>query len=115
MDDCIFCKISRGQIPSKKIYENDNFFSIFDVSPKVKGHTLIISKKHFYNTLDLPNSLDGEMLDCIKKTFFILKKDFGAEGFNLVGNNFEVAGQVVNHFHMHIIPRKDKDGFKIGF
>lgn len=110
MKDCIFCKISQGEIKSDKLYANDNFFSILDISPKVQGHALIISKKHFYNTLDLPNSIDGELLDCVKKTFFIVKDRFGAEGFNIQINNFGVAGQIVNHFHLHLIPRKKGDG-----
>ena len=111
--DCIFCKISRGEIPSEKIFENENFFSVFDINPKVRGHCLIISKKHFENVLDTPISLGSELLDCIKKTSLKILKDYGSSGFNLVQNNFESAGQVVKHFHIHLIPRKDKDCFKI--
>lgn len=113
MDDCIFCKIASEEVDSKKIYENDNFFSIFDVAPQVEGHALVISKKHFENSLDLPSTLGPELLDCIKKTFFILQKDFGVEGFNLVNNNFEVAGQMVKHVHFHILPRKNNDGYSL--
>jgi len=111
--NCVFCDISSGKIPSKRIYENDNFFSILDLSPQVKGHALVISKKHFENILDLPSSISSELLDCVKKTFFILNKDFKAEGFNLVSNNFEVAGQVIKHVHFHILPRKNGDGYSL--
>jgi len=111
--DCIFCKISRGEIPSEKIFENENFFSIFDISPKVKGHCLIISKKHFENSLDMPASLGSEFLDCVKKTSLKILKEYECSGFNLIQNNFESAGQVVKHFHAHILPRKNDDGFKI--
>ncbi len=107
---CIFCKFVKGEISCEKIYENDNFFSVLDVNPKVKGHSLIIPKKHFKTCLDLPSSLGIELLDCIKKTSLKLIKDFNADGFNIINNNFKSAGQVVNHFHFHILPRKDGDG-----
>ena len=109
-EDCIFCKIANGDIPVKRIYENDNFFSIPDANPQVKGHTLVISKKHFETTLDLPDSLGAELLDCIKKTSLILVKKYNAEGFNVLNNSFEVAGQIVKHVHFHIFPRKKNDG-----
>jgi len=112
-EDCIFCKIANGKIPSKKIYENDNFFSIFDANPIVKGHSLVISKKHFENFLDMPNSLGTELLDCIKNTSMKVIKENNSEGFNLVNNNSESAGQVVKHVHFHIIPRKKGDGISI--
>jgi histidine triad (HIT) family protein len=107
--DCIFCKIANGEIPSKKIYENDNFFSVPDANPVVKGHTLVISKNHFENILDMPISLGKEFLDCIKKTSVIIMKQENADGFNLINNNFESAGQVVKHVHFHILPRKKDD------
>lgn len=113
--DCIFCKIARKEIEVDKIiYENDNFLSIPDANPVVEGHSLIISKKHFETTLDMPNSLGSELLDCIKKTATILIKEQKAEGFNIMNNNFESAGQIVKHVHFHIVPRKKNDGFKFG-
>mgnify|MGYP001561686996 CR=1 FL=1 len=108
-EDCIFCKIAKGNISTKKIYENDLFLSIPDVNPRIKGHSLIISKKHFDTVLDLPITLGGELLDCIKNTSLKLIDEYHASGFNLINNNFDSAGQVVNHFHMHILPRKEKD------
>lgn len=109
MEDCVFCKIFKGEIPSEKIYENENFFSIPDANQKVEGHSLIISKKHFENILDLPSNLGADLLDCIKETSVILSKEFGAEGFNVVQNNFDAAGQVVKHIHFHLLPRKKGD------
>ncbi len=114
MDECIFCKIVKGEIPCDKIYENDNFLSILDIGPIVEGHSLVVSKKHFETTLDLPNSFGSELLDCIKKTSLILMKKYNVEGFNVTNNNFEVADQIVKHVHFHIFPRKKDDGFKIG-
>ena len=109
-EECIFCKIINGEIPENVIYENDNFFSILDISPSVEGHSLVISKKHFDTMLDLPDSLGPELLDCIKKTSMILMKKYNVEGFNVLNNNFEVAGQIVKHVHFHIFPRKKDDG-----
>ncbi len=113
MDDCVFCKIVKEEIPSKKIYENDNFFSILDINPLVEGHSLVISKKHFETSLDLPSSLGPELLNCIKETALILMKKYGAEGFHVLNNNFEVAEQDVKHIHFHIMPRKKGDGKKL--
>jgi histidine triad (HIT) family protein len=110
--ECVFCKISKGEIPCKKIYENENFFSIPDANPCVKGHSLIISKKHFENVLDLPLTLGHELLDCVKKTTTILLKEHKSTGFNIVNNNFKSAGQVVNHVHFHVIPRKEGDNVR---
>ncbi len=111
--DCVFCKISSGKIPVKKIYENSNFFSIPDAKPMIDGHSLIISKRHYENIVDLPSSLGQEFIDCVKNTSMKLIKEKNADGFNILNNNFEAAGQVVHHLHFHIIPRKDGDNFRI--
>ena len=109
MEDCVFCKIVKGEIQVEKIYENDNFFSIADANPEVEGHSLVISKKHFETILDMPNSFGNELLDCVNRTALILMEKYNAEGFNVTNNNFEVAGQIVHHAHFHILPRKKSD------
>ena len=109
MENCIFCKIARGEIPCNKIYENDEFFSVLDINPAVKGHSLVISKKHFKTSLELPNTLGPDLLDCIKGTSIKLKEKYGAEGFNIVTNIGKVANQAVYHVHFHILPRKKGD------
>ena len=111
-NDCIFCKIIAGEIPSKKVYEDDNFIGILDINPVAEGKTLLISKKHYKTLLDMPSSLGNEMLDAIKKISLKLIDEGKAEGFNILINNFEVAGQVVPHTHIHILPRKKGDGLK---
>lgn len=111
--ECIFCKIVSGKIPCEKIYENENFFSIPDANPIAKGHSLVISKKHFANILELPASFGQELLDCIKKTSEQIFRDTKATGINIVNNNFPSAGQVINHVHFHIIPRSEGDGVKL--
>ncbi|MEK6760380.1 MAG: HIT domain-containing protein [Nanoarchaeota archaeon] len=110
ISDCIFCKISSGKVQVARICENANFFSIPDANPKTDGHSLVISKNHYATLLDLPTSLGQELVDCIKNTSIKLMKEKNASGFNLINNNFVSAGQVVNHVHLHIIPRKEKDG-----
>lgn len=113
IDECIFCKLAKREIPRNEIYENDNFFSVPDLNPLVEGHSLIIPKKHFDTLLDLVNSLGPELLDCIKKTTIVLMKQYKADGFNVISNNFEAAGQIVKHVHFHILPRKKGDGLKV--
>jgi histidine triad (HIT) family protein len=109
VDDCIFCKMVNKEIPVDIIYENDNFFSILDAQQKIEGHSLVISKKHFKDTLSLSSDLGVDFLDCVKKTAEKVIKTEGSEGFNLVGNNGAVAGQVVMHVHYHILPRTKGD------
>ena len=112
-DVCIFCKIIKGEIESKKVYEDDNFFGILDANPKAEGHTLIMPKQHFKTILDMPNSLGNEMLEAVKKVALDLIQQGKAEGFNLVVNTNKAGGQLVDHVHVHIIPRKEGDGLKM--
>jgi len=111
--ECLFCKIVKGEIPSKKVYEDDNFIGILDVNPKSEGHTLIIPKKHFRNVLDMPVTLGNELLDAIKKVSLDLINQGKAEGFNVCINNEAVAGQEVFHAHFHVVPRKKGDGLRL--
>ena len=112
MDNCVFCKIALGKINSERIYENDNFFSIFDHSPEVEGHALVISKKHFETILDLPNTLGVELMDAVKKTTFKLIDKYKCGGFNVINNGKKIGGQIVPHFHVHILPRRANDKFR---
>lgn len=111
--ECIFCKIAQGKIPAKKVAESNNFVAILDANPKTEGHTLIIPKKHFVTLLDIPNKLGEEFLKFTKDVAEHLMEKKKGDGFNLLMNNLEVAGQVVMHAHIHIIPRNDGDGLKI--
>jgi histidine triad (HIT) family protein len=110
--NCIFCKIAKGEIKSEKVAESNNFFAIRDIHPKSKGHTLIIPKKHFVTLLDIPNTLGQELLEISKRVSSDLMDQKLADGFNLIMNNLQCAGQVVMHAHLHMIPRKDGDGLK---
>ncbi|MCX8159165.1 MAG: HIT domain-containing protein [Candidatus Pacearchaeota archaeon] len=106
---CIFCQIAKREIISEIVHESDNFIAIKDINPVAEGHMLVIPKKHFVTLLDIPNKLGNEMLEfCKKVSFELLEKKLG-DGFNLVMNNLEPAGQFVMHAHIHIIPRKEDD------
>ena len=109
-NNCTFCKIARGEIKVGRIYENPGFFSMPDKNPQTKGHSIVISKKHFVTSLDLPSTLGPELIDCIKNTALQIMKNEKAEGFHIINNNFSAANQLVKHVHFHIIPRKNKDG-----
>lgn len=108
-EDCIFCKIANGMIPSATIYENSDFKVILDVSPASKGHTLILPKEHFDNIFDMDADTAGKLFSLAAAVARALKQATNCDGMNIVQNNGEVAGQTVFHFHMHLIPRYEGD------
>jgi len=109
-EDCIFCKIAKGEVPAEKIYEGENFFIINDVNPVSEGHCLIISKEHYETIFDLPSEFGKELIEVVQLHAKRLIDEGKAEGINIVNNVKEAAGQIVNHFHFHIVPRKKDDG-----
>ena len=113
--NCIFCKIANGEIPSKTLYEDEDFRVILDLGPASKGHALILPKNHYANLYELPEETAGEVMKLAKRMAVQMTERLGCEGFNLVQNNGELAGQTVFHFHMHLIPRYREDGQKIGW
>ncbi len=113
--NCIFCKIVNGEIPSKTLYEDEDFRVILDLGPASKGHALILPKNHYANLYELPEETAGEVMKLAKRIAAQMTERLGCEGFNLVQNNGELAGQTVFHFHMHLIPRYREDGQKIGW
>ena len=114
-DNCIFCKIANGEIPSRTIEENEMFRVVLDVGPATKGHALILPKSHCRNLLDLPDETASEVMKMAKKVALKMKDRLHCDGVNLVQNNEEAAGQTVFHFHMHVIPRFKDDGQVIGW
>ncbi len=114
-DTCIFCKIAGGEIPSKTLYEDEDFRVILDLRPATKGHALILPKEHFANLYELPDELAAKVMKLAKKMATKMTEKLGCDGFNLVQNNGEVAGQTVFHFHLHLIPRYEDDGQTIGW
>jgi len=114
-DDCIFCKIANGQVPSKTLYEDEKFRVILDLAPATKGHALILPKNHAANLYELPEDVASEVLVLAKKMVAKMTVALKCGGFNLVQNNGVVAGQTVSHFHLHLIPRYEDDGQKINW
>ena len=105
-EECVFCRIIKGELKADIVYSDDNFFVVNDINPVSDGHCMIIPKKHYETLLDMPSSLGTELLSIAKAQALRLIKEKKADGFKLVTNNFEAAGQVVKHFHLHVIPEK---------
>lgn len=112
-DDCIFCKIANGQIPSSTVYEDNDFKVILDISPAAKGHALILPKQHYDNLWELGEEESAKIMAIAAKVTKAQKAALSCDGVNLLQNNGVAAGQSVFHFHMHLIPRYDEDGVNI--
>ncbi|MEM4326221.1 MAG: HIT family protein [Candidatus Pacearchaeota archaeon] len=108
-NDCIFCKIVKGELPCEKVFENKDFLAFLDIKPVVEGHTLLIPKKHFNTIMDLDKDTSQKYIEVIKEVARIIIKKYNAEGFNCSVNNGKVAGQIINHVHFHILPRKRRE------
>ncbi|MGN0384204.1 MAG: HIT family protein [Eubacterium sp.] len=108
-DNCIFCKIANGDIPSTTLYEDDDFRVIFDISPATYGHALILPKEHAANVFELSEGSAAKVFVLAKKIASALKELTGCDGVNILQNNGKAANQTVFHFHMHIIPRYEND------
>lgn len=109
--NCIFCKIISGEIPAQKVYEDNEILAFLDLNPVNIGHTLVMPKKHFMNLYDTPDETLAVMAPVIKKISIAIKTALGADGINVEMNNDGVAGQLLFHTHVHIIPRFEGDGF----
>ena len=108
-DNCIFCKIANGEIPSATLFEDEDFRVILDLGPATKGHALILPKNHFANLFEIPEEVEAKAFVLAKKIATKMKKVFACDGVNIVQNNGIAAGQTVFHFHMHLIPRYEGD------
>ena len=108
-DNCVFCKIIKGQIPSSKIYEDDYSLAFLDIGPFTKGHSIVVPKNHYVNLLDFPEDEMKNYFSALKKVTTKIKVNLEADGVNIMQNNFKAAGQVVNHLHFHVIPRWKND------
>lgn len=111
--DCIFCKIVNGEIPSYKVYEDDNTLAFLDIAPVNPGHTLVIPKKHYANFEEIPEEDLCELIKVVKKVGQSIKEGLGVEGYNVMENNDPIAGQIIPHIHFHVIPRLGGDGLKL--
>ena len=113
MENCVFCNLANGIWDSATLYEDDDFRVILDLGPASRGHALILPKAHYANIYEIPEELAAKAIVLAKKMAGIMTEALDCDGFNIVQNNGEAAGQTVFHFHMHLIPRykDDKAGF----
>ncbi len=113
-NDCLFCKITDKEIPSKILFENEIILAFLDISPISKGHTIVIPKNHYSNLEDIPNYELTEVYKEVKNLAKKIHENLKIDGYNILQNNFAAAGQVIEHFHIHIIPRNyDDEKFRI--
>ena len=112
-DDCIFCKIANGDIPSSTVYEDEDFRVILDIAPAAKGHALILHKNHYSNLWELGEKESSRALALAAKISKAQKEALNCDGINVLQNNGTAAGQSVFHFHMHLIPRYENDNVEI--
>ena len=114
-NNCIFCKLANGEIPTATIYEDEDFRVILDANPAAKGHALILPKEHYANLYELDDELAGKSMILAKKMITKLTKALDCDGYNIVQNNGEAAGQTVFHYHVHMIPRHKDDKVGLGW
>ncbi len=110
MEDCLFCKIIKGEIPSSNIYKDDDVVAFLDIFPYSKGHTVVVPVKHYKNFLEFPDKEMSKYFSVLKDLSIRIKENLKADGINVVQNNFAAAGQLIDHLHFHIIPRWNNDG-----
>ena len=115
MANCIFCKIANGEISAATIYEDERFRVILDLGPASKGHALILPKEHYADIYEIPEDLAAEAYKLAARLAKKLTEVLNCDGFNIVQNNKEAAGQTVFHFHMHLIPRYENDQVGLGW
>ena len=113
-EDCIFCKIVKGEIPCNKLYEDEKTLAFLDIGPVSKGHTLVIPKEHAVRIHELSKESSDALIKTVQKVSLAIEKAFNCD-FNILNNNGSKAGQVVNHIHFHIIPRTGEEGFKFNW
>ncbi len=114
-ENCIFCKIVKGDIPCAKIFEDDKVLSFLDIAPANKGHALIVTKNHYETLLEIPDDILDDMMIKARKIARAMHSALANEGFNILMNNKKPAGQLVPHAHLHIIPRFEEDGVSLNW
>lgn len=108
-ENCIFCKIANGEIPSATLYDDEKVRVILDISPASKGHALILPKEHYANIYEISEEMAMHVIKTAKKMAVKMKEKLELEGLNVLQNNGEAAGQTVFHYHMHLVPRYKED------
>ncbi len=112
MSDCLFCKIIAKEIPSVALYEDDLVYAFLDIHPTNPGHALVVPKKHCVGFLDCAGEMLPDWILATQKIARAMKAGLKLEGLNLIQNEGAVAGQVIPHLHIHIVPRHANDGLR---
>ncbi len=115
MEDCIFCKIVSGEVPSARVYEDEHCVAFLDINPVSRGHTLVIPREHYRDFLEAPAEQVKVLAEACSRVSPAVVKAMSAEGFNLFVANGRCAGQEIDHLHVHIIPRRAGDGLGLGW
>jgi histidine triad (HIT) family protein len=105
MDDCIFCKIVNGELPAAKVYEDDRFLAFMDINPATRGHCLLIPKTHTKDVHTIDDDLLRELMVTGKKLAGPVIEGLGAKGINFIQSNGRAANQIIDHYHLHLLPR----------
>ena len=113
VEECLFCKIVKGELPSSKIYEDENTLAFLDLFPVNKRNSLVISKEHYENIFDVPEEILSKISSVVKKVAGAVKKGVNADGISIAQSNGKSAGQVIPHIHFHVMPRFKEDGLKL--
>ena len=109
-NECVFCKIARGEIPSNKVFEDEKVLAFLDIGPVSTGHTLVIPKQHYEKLHEVPAGILSSITVCVGRVAKAVSQAVRSDGYNVLCNNGKAAGQLVDHVHFHIIPRNDGDG-----
>lgn len=113
MENCVFCKIAAGDLPADVVYKDDKVIAFLDIAPVNKGHTLVIPRSHFFGITATPREYQARMMEIAARIGAALLRTVDADGFNLILSNGACAGQVVQHVHLHVIPRFPDDGIAL--
>lgn len=114
MDDCIFCKIAAGELPSTRVYEDEQFLAFMDINPIIRGHCLLIPKAHHEMVFDMPEPVLRDLIVVAKRISAAVKQGLKADGLNLFQSNGRAAMQIIPHYHMHLLPRWKDDNLRLG-
>ena len=113
MEECLFCKIVKGELPSSKLYEDEDTLAFLDLFPVNKGHSLVIPKEHYETIFDVPANILAKVSSVMKNVADAVKKGVNADGVYIAQSNGKDAGQVIPHIHFHVIPRFKGDRLKL--
>ena len=111
--DCVFCAIAGGELPSYKVFEDDDVLAFLDIQPMTAGHTLVIPRRHVADLLEMPDAMAGPLFAAVGRVARATARAYGADGVNVLQASGAAAGQTVRHLHLHVVPRHGGDGLRL--